>query len=49
MLPPQAALTQHSMVRQKEVYSAFNKAEQNMVAALKARKAEVKVGVAYLS
>ena len=34
---------QSSMTEKKEVYSAFRKAEQHMIMALKARKGEIKV------
>ncbi len=40
---PKARLVQHSMLRHKQLYTAFHKAEKEMVTALQARKAEVKV------
>ena len=39
----QAQVVQSSMTERKKIYSAFNKAEQNMKLALEARKGEIKV------
>ena len=36
-------MVQSSMTEKKRVYSAFRKAEQQLIVALKARKGEIKV------
>lgn len=36
-------MVQSSMTEKKRVYSAYRKAEQHMIMALKARKGEIKV------
>ena len=36
-------MVQSSMTEKKRVYSAYKKAEQHMIMALKARKSEIKV------
>ena len=36
-------MVQSSMTEKKQVYSAYRKAEQHMIMALKARKGEIKV------
>ena len=43
----QAQMVQSSMIEKKQVYSAFRKAEQHMIVALKARKGEIKVSYIY--
>ena len=40
-------MVQSSMIEKKRVYSAFRKAEQHMIVALKARKGEIKVSYVY--
>ena len=42
-LPLQSRAVQSGMAQQKSVRQAFNRAEGQMLAALKARKAEIKV------
>ena len=39
----QAHMVQSSMIEKKRMYSAYRKAEQHMIMALKARKGEIKV------
>lgn len=39
----QAQVVQSSMIHHKELYSAFNTAQKQMIRALSLRKAEVKV------